>query len=308
MPLTPTAITVPKERSSVARGRELSVAQVPTDGVDDGGVVGVGVGVHASERAPTKRPPYAPGLTDDRASSRAADASPGGKGSPTAWEDDLRTGCHRPWSASSVGAPKRGSTRRSGGGQSSDGGLLAQALIRSRSPDRLCAWWSSAVSRQFSDMTALGRQLRCVSDPAEDHGTTIAASMCRQFSTVCLIESPTRQHRAIAGLPPRLATLPDPRDRRGRRHPFMSLLLVAWSAVTAGARSFTAIGQWARNAPQDTLARLGTWTTSAFQVRAAPSTATTPVVWVWDNLNVHLVDDHGGPRTPTSASTRRGRG
>ncbi|MFF0227095.1 ISAs1 family transposase [Streptomyces sp. NPDC004629] len=54
----------------------------------------------------------------------------------------------------------------------------------------------------------------------------------------------------------------------------MSVLLVACSAVTAGARSFTAIGQWARNAPQDTLARLGTRTASAFQVRVAPSTAT----------------------------------
>ncbi|MFR9799615.1 transposase family protein [Streptomyces sp. MS06] len=103
-------------------------------------------------------------------------------------------------------------------------------------------------------MTALGRQLRCGSDPAEDHDAIITASMCRQSATVCLIKSPSRQHRAIAGLPSRLATLPDPRDRRGRRHPFVSVLLVACSAVTAGAASFTAIGQWARNAPQDTLA------------------------------------------------------
>lgn len=98
--------------------------------------------------------------------------------------------------------------------------------------------------------------------------------MCRQSATVCLVKSPSRQHRAIGDLPSRLAALPDPRDRRGRRHPFVSVLLVACSAVMCGARSFTAIGQWARNAPQDTLARLGARTVSAFTVRIAPSTAT----------------------------------
>jgi predicted transposase YbfD/YdcC len=41
-----------------------------------------------------------------------------------------------------------------------------------------------------------------------------------------------------------------------------------------GARSFAAIGQWARNAPQGALARLGARTTSVFAVRAAPSPAT----------------------------------
>ncbi|MET7354175.1 transposase family protein [Streptomyces mirabilis] len=91
--------------------------------------------------------------------------------------------------------------------------------------------------------------------------------MCRQSATVCLVKSPSRRHRAVGDLPSRLATLPDPRDRRGRRHPFVSVLLVACSAVMCGARSFAAIGQWARNAPQDTLARLGARTVSAFTVR-----------------------------------------
>ncbi|MDK1472404.1 ISAs1 family transposase [Streptomyces sp. 549] len=54
----------------------------------------------------------------------------------------------------------------------------------------------------------------------------------------------------------------------------MSVLLVACSAVLTGARSFAAIGQWAKSAPQDTLARLGTRTTTVFNVRIAPSTAT----------------------------------
>jgi hypothetical protein len=98
--------------------------------------------------------------------------------------------------------------------------------------------------------------------------------MCRQSATVCLTKSPSRQHREIAGLPARLATLPDPRDRRGRRHPFVAVLLVACSAVVAGARSFAAIGQWARNTPQDALARLGARTVTVFGVRLAPSAAT----------------------------------
>ncbi|MES4886390.1 ISAs1 family transposase [Streptomyces sp. NPDC000349] len=54
----------------------------------------------------------------------------------------------------------------------------------------------------------------------------------------------------------------------------MSVLLIACSAVLAGARSFAAIGQWARNAPQNTLARLGARTTTVFGARIAPSTAT----------------------------------
>ncbi|RFU84082.1 hypothetical protein DY218_24415 [Streptomyces triticagri] len=81
--------------------------------------------------------------------------------------------------------------------------------------------------------------------------------MCRQSATVCLIKSPSRQHRAIAGLPGWLATLTDPRGRRGRRHPFVSVLLTACSAVLTGAKSFAAIGQWASNPPQDTLAPAG---------------------------------------------------
>jgi hypothetical protein len=38
------------------------------------------------------------------------------------------------------------------------------------------------------------------------------------------------------GLLERLAMLPDPRDRRGRRHPLASVLAVSAAAVLAGAR------------------------------------------------------------------------
>ena len=81
--------------------------------------------------------------------------------------------------------------------------------------------------------------------------------MCRKSAPVCLIKSPVLD--GVAGLPlvERLQMLPDPRRRRGVRHPFVAVLLVAASAVVAGAQSFSAIGQWAANAPQHDLARLG---------------------------------------------------
>src|SRR6266511_847122 len=47
----------------------------------------------------------------------------------------------------------------------------------------------------------------------------------------------------------RLAVVPDPRDRRGRRHPLVSVLALAAAAVLAGARSLTAIGEWAAGDP-----------------------------------------------------------
>jgi hypothetical protein len=46
-----------------------------------------------------------------------------------------------------------------------------------------------------------------------------------------------------------LARVPDPRDPRGVRHTLTSLLLAAVAAVLAGARSFTAIGERAADAP-----------------------------------------------------------
>jgi hypothetical protein len=42
-----------------------------------------------------------------------------------------------------------------------------------------------------------------------------------------------------------LSAVPDPRHRRGRRHSLQSILLIAVSAVLAGARSYAAIGDWA---------------------------------------------------------------
>lgn len=54
-----------------------------------------------------------------------------------------------------------------------------------------------------------------------------------------------------------LAQVPDPRKKRGRRHPLAGLLAVGIAAVIAGAKSFAAIGQWAADAGPEVLAVLG---------------------------------------------------
>jgi predicted transposase YbfD/YdcC len=54
-----------------------------------------------------------------------------------------------------------------------------------------------------------------------------------------------------------LAQVPDPRKRRGRRHPLAGLLAVGIAAVIAGSRSFAAIGQWAADAGPEVLSVLG---------------------------------------------------
>ncbi|MFI1973521.1 ISAs1 family transposase, partial [Streptomyces cinnamoneus] len=51
--------------------------------------------------------------------------------------------------------------------------------------------------------------------------------------------------------------MPDPRARRGIRHPWTALLTAAAAAVLAGATSMAAVGDWVTDAPQRVLARLG---------------------------------------------------
>ena len=54
-----------------------------------------------------------------------------------------------------------------------------------------------------------------------------------------------------------LRAVPDPRCRRGTRHGFVAVLGVAVCAVLAGARSYTAIAEWAQDLPAAVLLRLG---------------------------------------------------
>jgi predicted transposase YbfD/YdcC len=77
-----------------------------------------------------------------------------------------------------------------------------------------------------------------------------------------------------ADLRTQLSAIPDPRDRRGVRHSIGSILALAAAAVVAGAQSFTAIGEWAADAPQPVLAALGTRFDPRQARYAAPDEAT----------------------------------
>ena len=59
------------------------------------------------------------------------------------------------------------------------------------------------------------------------------------------------------GLIDALRTIPDPRLKRGIRHRMLSVLTVAICAIISGARSYTAIGEWATRSSQDLRRRLG---------------------------------------------------
>jgi predicted transposase YbfD/YdcC len=60
-----------------------------------------------------------------------------------------------------------------------------------------------------------------------------------------------------AGLLECFASVPDPRDRRGRRHPLASILGLCTAAVLAGEVDLAGITAWASAAPQDLLAAMG---------------------------------------------------
>jgi predicted transposase YbfD/YdcC len=68
------------------------------------------------------------------------------------------------------------------------------------------------------------------------------------------VRTPVPEHELLVQL---LGRIPDPRRRRGVRHPVGALIAVAVCAVVAGARGFTAIGEWARDAGGVALSRLG---------------------------------------------------
>jgi predicted transposase YbfD/YdcC len=71
-----------------------------------------------------------------------------------------------------------------------------------------------------------------------------------------------------------LATVTDPRTRAGRRHPLVTILVIATAAVLAGARSMTAIAEWATDVPQPVLAALGARRDPLTGHRPAPGEAT----------------------------------
>jgi DDE_Tnp_1-associated/Transposase DDE domain len=54
-----------------------------------------------------------------------------------------------------------------------------------------------------------------------------------------------------------LAAVPDPRSRHGRQHPLSAILALVCCAIMCGAKSYTAIAQWARDQDIGLMHRLG---------------------------------------------------
>jgi predicted transposase YbfD/YdcC len=72
-----------------------------------------------------------------------------------------------------------------------------------------------------------------------------------------------------------LSSVPDPRARRGIRHRFAGILVIAICAVASGARSFAAIAEWAADTPaRERLSTLGIGVPDASTIRRALCRAT----------------------------------
>ncbi|MFF0451723.1 ISAs1 family transposase [Streptomyces sp. NPDC004609] len=72
-----------------------------------------------------------------------------------------------------------------------------------------------------------------------------------------LAPAPTLAEQECPDLLSALAQVSDPRDPRGRLHPLTAVLAIAAAAVLTGATSLLAISEWAADAPQAVLERLG---------------------------------------------------
>ena len=90
---------------------------------------------------------------------------------------------------------------------------------------------------------------------------------------------------APPGLLAVLATVADPRRPRGVRHKLTVILGLAACAVLAGARSFTAIAEWAADTDEETLSELGV-------TGAVPSKST--IRRVLQRLDADAFDEQAG--------------
>jgi predicted transposase YbfD/YdcC len=78
-----------------------------------------------------------------------------------------------------------------------------------------------------------------------------------QSSRACTAEAGDLEEADISGLLSMLASVPDPRDRRGRQYPLEFILAVCVVATLAGAANYREIGSHAADMPQELLKKLG---------------------------------------------------
>jgi hypothetical protein len=83
------------------------------------------------------------------------------------------------------------------------------------------------------------------------------AGICTHKGNFMVIDVEKLPLQGQGGLFELLCNVPDTRKRRGVRHKIQSLMATAICAVLAGARSFTAMGEWAAEQSRETLERLG---------------------------------------------------
>jgi predicted transposase YbfD/YdcC len=90
----------------------------------------------------------------------------------------------------------------------------------------------------------------------KDHLCMVAGT-CTGKGDFMIIDVEKLPLHGQGGLFDLLCGVPDTRERRGVRHKIQSLLATAICAVLAGARSFTAMAEWAAEQSMETLKRLG---------------------------------------------------
>jgi predicted transposase YbfD/YdcC len=94
----------------------------------------------------------------------------------------------------------------------------------------------------------------CASSPIDLLAARVGATSDRVSDPDCAREADVQ---APTDLVAALATVPDPRARRGIRHRLVTVLALAVCAVLTGARSYVAIAEWAHDLPLGVRIRLG---------------------------------------------------
>jgi predicted transposase YbfD/YdcC len=94
------------------------------------------------------------------------------------------------------------------------------------------------------------------------------------FSDRRLVRAPDLNRLDIAGLLEALSRVPDPRKRRGVRHRLPQILGIAVLGTLRGATSLFAIGELARELPEEALCRLGCRISPVSGKRVAPEEST----------------------------------
>ena len=102
------------------------------------------------------------------------------------------------------------------------------------------------------------------------------------------------------------AGVPDPRDRRGRRHPLAAILTLGVAAMLSGARSIYAIYQWGRSQPPEVVRSLG------FTRERTPTVSTLDLVFrdldvaTFESVLAHWAESQYGDRVEAIAIDGKG--